>query len=290
MAYRRGDRIIRFTPSFLPFTLVYAAVMAAVRVVDWILYGIRIEGRENLRGLPRAVLVSNHTLLLDPALVSHAIRPRRTYFTMLEDTALIPYLGTFVRLLGGVPIPGGAAALRTLEGAASTALAELGLIHFFPEGECYRGCQDIRPFHPGAFLLACRAGLPVVPVTTVLHSRGLPAGFPPRVTMVIGSPVPPPPAGSSEHDLRRAAILMGRHVRALMQEAIDARGGSRALYRGVMPRLVKHPEPRTPCVASTGPLPSAHAGGPARDFATPEAPVRGSLRVDPGIVRLKPPA
>lgn len=254
MAYRRGDRIIRFTPGFLPFTLVYAGVMAAVRVVDWILYGIRIEGKENLRGLPRAVLVSNHTLLLDPALISHAIRPRRTYFTMLEDTALIPYLGTFVRLLGGVPIPAGAGALLSLESAARTALATTGLLHFFPEGECYRGNQDIRPFHPGAFLLACRTGLPVVPVTTVLRERRIlgraaigrgrrAVRLPPRVTMVIGRPVPPPPPTGSEHDLRRAAIAMGRQVRAAMQQAIDERAGSRTLYRGMMPRLVKHPPP-----------------------------------------------
>ena len=90
---------------------------------------------------------------------------------MLEETALIPYLGTFVRLLGAIPIPEGPNSLRRLDSAARTALRYTGFIHFFPEGELYRENQDLCPFHPGAFLLACRLGVPVVPVTTVLHQR-----------------------------------------------------------------------------------------------------------------------
>ena len=120
-----------------------------MRLVDLLVYRVRIKGKENLPRNGGAVLVSNHTLLLDPGILAHAIRPRRTYFTMLEETALIPFLGTFVRLLGGVPIPERPGALRTLDAAARTALREIGFIHFFPEGECYRENQEIQPFHPG---------------------------------------------------------------------------------------------------------------------------------------------
>ena len=230
MAYRRGDCIIGFAPGFIPFTALYAIVITAVRVVDWLLYRIRIEGRENLRGLGRAILVSNHTLLLDPGLIGHAIRPRRTYFTMLEETALIPFLGTFVRLLGGVPIPEGPGSLLALEAAARSALSELGLLHFFPEGECYRGCQDIRAFHPGAFLLACRMGLPVVPVTTVL-----------RETRLFGQ--------TRSRDLRaeHPVPAPGHHGDRKPGRAADVRGGQ--------------PRPEAGCPAHEPAGPSAHAGG-----------------------------
>jgi 1-acyl-sn-glycerol-3-phosphate acyltransferase len=236
MAYRRGDRIVGFTPSFIPFRALFGIIFALVRIVDWLAFGLRVEGRARLCGSGPAILVSNHTLLLDPGLIAHAVRPRRTYFTMLEDTATIPFLGTFVRLLGGLPIPSSPGSLRALEAAARTALGALGFLHFFPEGELYLGSQEIRPFHPGAFLLACRLEVPVIPVTTVLRERRI-RGLPPRVTVVIGEPVPPPRAQGP----RRAALLMGRRVRALMQETIDSRGGSRTLYRGMMPRLVKRP-------------------------------------------------
>ena len=80
----------------------------------------------------------------------------------------------------------------------------MGLIHFFPEGECYRWSQDIQPFRPGAFLLACRLGLPVIPMTTVLHERrwrgrtsvrvlGRTVPVPPVVTVIIGRPIMPRP-------------------------------------------------------------------------------------------------
>jgi 1-acyl-sn-glycerol-3-phosphate acyltransferase len=241
-----------YTPRFLPFMVVFHGVLAAVKVWDWCVYRIRIRGRENLRGLAGAVLVSNHTLLFDPGIVAHAIRPRRTYFTMLEETALIPFLGTFVRLLGGVPIPERVGALRTLHTAARSALALLGFIHFFPEGECYDGNQDIRPFHWGAFLLAARLGVPVVPVTTVLHERrwrGKPTisllghsfRLPPRVTIVIEAPRGAPWMGRPAGSRKAAAAAWADEVRGAMQAVIDREGGSRVLYRGLMPRLVKHP-------------------------------------------------
>ena len=203
MAYRKGTRIVNFTPGFLPFTAVFHIVLTLVRLYDWLVYRIRIRGRENLHGLRGAVLVSNHTLLFDPGIVAHVIRPRRTYFTMLEETAFIPYLGTFVRLLGAIPIPERVGALRSRDAASRSALQLLGYIHFFPEGECYRGSQEIHEFHPGAFLLACRLQVPIVPITTVLHEArwlgkspfriaGRLVRFPPRVTVVIGEPVRPP--------------------------------------------------------------------------------------------------
>jgi 1-acyl-sn-glycerol-3-phosphate acyltransferase len=129
MAYRVGEAIIRFTPEFLPFTCLYHMMLALVRMVGWLLYRIRFAGRENLRGRSEAVLVSNHTLLLDPGLIAHVISPRRTYFTMLEETALVPFLGTFVRLLGAVPIPERAGALRALEAAARRAVREAMQAH-----------------------------------------------------------------------------------------------------------------------------------------------------------------
>lgn len=253
MAYTRGARVMPFGPGFIPFTVVFQVVLNVVRLYGWAVYRIRFLGRENLRGLRAAVLVSNHTLLFDPGIIAHAIRPHRTYFTMLEETALVPFLGTFVRLLGGVPIPDRVGALRTLDTAARTALSDLGFIHFFPEGECYEGNQDIMPFHWGAFLLAARLGVPVVPITTVLRERrwrgkltvrilGREVRIPPRVTIVISPPCHAPAARADTPrppTLKEAAAAWGCEVRAAMQAVIDREGGSRSLFRGQMPRMGK---------------------------------------------------
>jgi len=260
MAYRKGNQIVGFTPSFLPFQAMFHLVMILVRAVDWLFFRIRIHGSRMLRECPRAILVSNHTLLFDPAVIAHSLGRRRTYFTMLEETALIPYLGTFVRLLGAIPIPEGAGSMLSLETAARRAIHEMGFLHFFPEGECYHWSQDIQPFRPGAFLLACRLGLPVIPLTTVLHERrwrgrssvrvlGRTVRIPPVVTVVIGRPIHPPlPAGGGDdlHSMRGLALRMAADVRRTMQDTVDRLGGSREIYRGRMPRLVKKPHPGEP--------------------------------------------
>jgi 1-acyl-sn-glycerol-3-phosphate acyltransferase len=260
VAYRKGIDVAAFTPSFLPFLAMFQLVMLPVRLVNWLFYRTSFVGRENLRAITKAILVSNHTMLMDPAVIAHALGSRRTYFTMLEETALIPYLGTFVRLLGALPIPEGVGSLLALESAARRALAQLGFLHFFPEGECYTWSQDIQPFRPGAFLIACRLGLPVIPMTTVLHERrwrgrhsirllGKTVPLPPVVTVVIGKPVWPPQATSALggeqqtlHALRGAALRMSVQVREIMQDSVDRLGGSREIYRGRMPRLVKRPD------------------------------------------------
>jgi 1-acyl-sn-glycerol-3-phosphate acyltransferase len=250
MAYTRGAPVIGFSHRFLPFVAMFHIVLMAVRICDWVVYRIRITGRHHLRRLDSGVIVSNHTLLFDPGIVAHAIRPRRTYFTMLEETALIPWLGTFVRLLGAIPIPERPAALRVLENAAGTAFHTLGFLHFFPEGELCLENQQLQPFHPGAFLLACRRGVPVVPVTTVLHQRlwrgrgtvrlhGRTVRLPPRIAVVIGAPVWPPAGAPSA---ARAAKEMAELVRSSMQHVIDSRGGCKTMSRGLMPRLVRRRE------------------------------------------------
>ena len=246
MAYERGKRISAYGPSFIPATVVFHFTLLLVMIVNRLIFRLRIEGRERLRRVSSGLLVSNHTLVLDPGIIAHVLRPQRTYFTMLEETACIPLLGTFVRLLGAVPIPARAAAMRTLEKAIRTNLQDLPFVHVFPEGECYLWNQEIEEFRLGAFYLACRLRLPVVPITTVLHQRhwlgretfhfaGRTLRIPPRVTVVVGEPVYP--NGTAERSAKREAAEMSRKIRSVMQRTIDQRGGSKSMSRGRMQRL-----------------------------------------------------
>jgi 1-acyl-sn-glycerol-3-phosphate acyltransferase len=245
MAYRRGTRIAAIRASFLPAKVMFHFTLLLVRLVDWLVFRLRIEGREHLQQVESALLVSNHTLILDPGIIAHVIHPRRTYFTMLEETACIPLLGTFVRLLGAVPIPSNGAAMRTLERAIRRDLQDLPFVHVFPEGECYLWNQQIETFRLGAFYLACRLRLPVLPVTTVLHRRrfmgresfhisGKTIRVPPQVTVVVGQPVYPAGRGIS---VKLQAEELARKVHRAMQRTIDRRGGSKGISRGRMPRL-----------------------------------------------------
>jgi 1-acyl-sn-glycerol-3-phosphate acyltransferase len=283
MAYRRGDSIVRFTPAFLPFTALYYILLPLATLFDRVVFGLKVRRKQNLSEIERAVLISNHTLLMDPGVISHAIRPNRAYFTMLEETALIPFLGTFTRLLGGIPIPEHRSSMLALGSAVHRALEKMSYVHFFPEGECYLWNQQLRPYHLGAFYLACRLNVPVIPLTIVLHERrlcgkeslrlaGRKLRLPPCVTVVIGKPLypgrfmgtaqynaiekaaEPSPikmgAGSGsitggKEALLKAAKAMSSHTMKLMQETIDRLGGSRTIYRGKMPRVARQNQKRT---------------------------------------------
>lgn len=246
MAYKRDGNIQTYRYSFIPAAVMFHFALLLVMLVDWLIFRLRIEGRERLRRVASALLVSNHTLVLDPGIIAHVLRPYRTYFTMLEETACIPVLGTFVRLLGAIPIPTRTAAMRSLERTIRRDLQDLPFVHVFPEGECYLWNQEIKDFQPGAFYLACRLGLPVVPITTVLRERrwlgrsafhfsGRTLRVPPQVTVVIGEALYP--KRTAHEAVKLEAIEMSRETRAIMQRTIDQWGGSKSLAKGKMPRL-----------------------------------------------------
>jgi 1-acyl-sn-glycerol-3-phosphate acyltransferase len=247
MAYKRGAKITAYRSSFIPATVIFHFTLLLVVIVNRLLFRLKIEGKEHLQRAASGLLVSNHTMVLDPGIIADVLRPQRTYFTMLEETACIPLLGTFVRLLGAIPIPTRIAAMRSLEKTLHTGLRDLPFVHVFPEGECYLWNQEIKEFQLGAFFLACRLRLPVVPITTVLHERrwlgrssfhfaGRAFRVPPQVTVVIGEAVYP--NGSVNRALKREAMEMSRKTRLIMQRTIDQLGGSKSLSKGKMPRLV----------------------------------------------------
>ena len=259
MAYGRGDPLIRRTALFLALS---KALTWLVELIGWpimkAIYGYRVRGRENLprreaslrkaensRDRRPVIFVSNHALPLDPLLHALSILPRFTYFTLLEDTVLTPVLGTFVRLLGGIPIPPDPDWLDDIEAAVKAALAGRGRIHFYPEGECFLLNQEIKPFKAGAFYYAIRCGAIIIPIVTVL-SRGGAAGasgaaarHPGRVRaeiLILPALEAPAASGRASADLH-ASIALARQTRAVMQAAIDTGGGDKSLYLGPMPRI-----------------------------------------------------
>jgi 1-acyl-sn-glycerol-3-phosphate acyltransferase len=250
MGYHRGDHPINPSLAFrLASHAVFYTVLYPVIFVSRVIFGLRLKGWRNLRRARPAFLVSNHTLLLDPGVLAAALFPFRTFFTMLEETALIPALGTFVRLLGAVPIPTDPHLFRRFETDIRSGLRSLGFVHFFPEGECYQWSQVVQPFHPGAFVLACRLGVPVIPVATVLRARswggrhfltlgGRKIHVPPRVTVVVGAPLHSSGGvGKARGTLRSAAQDLQQRAHRSIQAAIDREGGSKEIFRGQMPRI-----------------------------------------------------
>jgi 1-acyl-sn-glycerol-3-phosphate acyltransferase len=254
MAYKRGDPLINFSPlfRFVSAILETLAVVLVFSLIIFPLYSTRIEGGKKLRRFKGgAVVVANHTTFLDPVMIAAACFPRPIYQTLLEPTALAPFLGTLVRLLGGVPLPPGMGGLEKIVATAQTAFRYRHFFHFYPEGELSLNNQKIEPFKFGAFYVASRLNVPVFPVVTVFEEGRLEPGsffarkFPKQRVLVL-DPVRPKDfvrwTENGEIDMASVGDF-AETVRRLMQGEIDRRhalnprAGTQAYYKGFAPRL-----------------------------------------------------
>lgn len=155
------------------------------------LTGARVERAGDVPTGP-VVYVANHQTTLDILVLLVAI-PAPFLFVARASLSRLPLVGSVLRasvcVLVDRTAPGGAEAALD-EAAARLALGESVL--FFPEGT-RRPDGRLGPFYPGAFRLAQRAGLPIVPValgdTGALASEHLFAARPGSVRVRLGAPI-----------------------------------------------------------------------------------------------------
>jgi 1-acyl-sn-glycerol-3-phosphate acyltransferase len=253
MRYKKGGPLIDNSLFFrLCSTLTFYPVWHIAQLVNIILYSTSYEDRGKLHKYKgRAILVSNHTTLLDPVLVSGAMLPERTWHTMLERTVEAPFLGTFTRLLGGLPLPPGGGGIERIIASSEDIFKYRRFIHFYPEGECYVYNQEIMPFKTGAFFVAARLGLPVFPLITVFSEGLLKPKAPfarkfPKERLVVLDPVYPSAyikynsdgsiAMPSVKEFAAAVYNMMRNEIVKRRE-LNNREGTQAYFRGRMPRM-----------------------------------------------------
>jgi 1-acyl-sn-glycerol-3-phosphate acyltransferase len=126
------------------------------------------------------VVVANHASYLDGVVLKAAL-PARFSFVIKKEVSRVPLAGFVLRRIGSEFVDrfnrhaGGLDARRLIKAAdAGQALA------FFPEGT-FLEQPGLGKFHTGAFAIAARAGLPIVPIAIRGTRQVLPSGrFLPR--------------------------------------------------------------------------------------------------------------
>jgi 1-acyl-sn-glycerol-3-phosphate acyltransferase len=247
MPYKHGRPVIDLS---LPFRLAsawtfYLMIFPIAMLVNFMQYFTTYKHRWRLYALRRAITVSNHTTFLDPVKIAGLVIPRQIFQTMLEATVEFPVLGTFTRLLGGVPIPRGKSGYRKIFETGAKAFKYRRCLHFYPEGECYLYNQQIREFKSGAFKIAAELDIPVVPLVTVFSEGPFkPWSFwgrsLPLETLVVLEPEYPSAYVRRNEDgeiVSESLREFAEAVRQKMQKEIDRRGGSSAFSRGQMKRI-----------------------------------------------------
>lgn len=122
----------------------------------------------HVRGLNRlpdgpCVVVSNHASYLD-GLVLTAALPARFTFVVQDGAEKWPYIGLVIRRMGVTFVNRSSAKAGALQTRALIRRLQEGeSLTVFAEGT-FKPEPGLLPFRKGAFLMAARAGVPVVPV------------------------------------------------------------------------------------------------------------------------------
>jgi lysophosphatidate acyltransferase len=131
-----------------------------------------IEGEEYLTTRP-AIFVGNHQTELD-VLMLGAIFPPYCSVTAKKSLRNVPFLGWFMTLSRTVFIDRANRenAMKAFDGAVNEMRTHRQSVFIFPEGtRSYSDEPMLLPFKKGAFHLAVKAGVPIVPVVTENYSH-----------------------------------------------------------------------------------------------------------------------
>jgi 1-acyl-sn-glycerol-3-phosphate acyltransferase len=227
--------LLAFALVLLPFGitarrhLTHLAAQAFFRLAGM---PVRLLDSQHLPSGP-CVVVANHASYLDGVVLKAAL-PARFSFVIKKEVSRVPLAGFVLRRIGSEFVDrfnrhAGAMDARRLFKAAETGQA----LAFFPEGT-FLAQPGLGKFHTGAFAIAARAELPIVPIAIRGTRSILPSGRllprPGRIHIHVLPPLAPltgqdPAAATSQlRDQARARILA-----ALDEPDLSASDGVAAL-------------------------------------------------------------
>ena len=185
---------------------------------------VRMQGWENVEPGRPYIFCANHLSLIDTPVIFGKLPVQ---FRILAKRGLfrIPFLGWHLRRSGHLPVDRNnpRAARRSFERAAQK-IRDGNSLFIFAEGGRSRDGR-LQPFKAGPFLLAIKAGAPVVPVAILGTREVLPIGSicirPGQVEVVVKKPIST--AGMTRKDADRLANEVGEQIaRCLPEEGLDA--------------------------------------------------------------------
>lgn len=154
---------------------------------------VTVRGAELLPEGP-VIFMSNHQSNFD-ILALLAAMPRRIYLIAKKELFDIPVFGASMRRGGYIPLDRGHGreALKSMAMAAGM-IRDGKSVVMFPEGTRSKNLE-LLPFKRGGFILALKAGVPVVPVTINGSGRINPAGltriYPGSITITLHEAIMP---------------------------------------------------------------------------------------------------
>jgi 1-acyl-sn-glycerol-3-phosphate acyltransferase len=233
--------ILLLGPPMLVYSLLarstralYLVGMAGARMALW-LAGVRVEveGREKIPADQAVVFMPNHQSNADPPAV--IIQLPMVLGLAKKEFFRMPVLGRAMRLHGFIPVSrrkNREEAIRAVE-LAVVALKEGNPFLAYPEGTRSPDGR-LQPFKKGVFMMAIKAGVPIVPISVSgankIMRKGEMAMHPGSIRLTFHDPVPTAGLGlefrEKVMEQVRQAILSGLEAE---EQPLDVEAGGKPI-------------------------------------------------------------
>ena len=130
-----------------------------------------VVGRENLKGIKRAILTCNHVYIFDCLAVKYAVK-HKMKFVAAEFNNRKGFLGDMMRAEGIMPLSAKLSVQRKFAKALGEHLKSGHYVLFYPEQAMWYQYDKPRPLKNGAFRYAEKFDVPVVPTFITYRDSG----------------------------------------------------------------------------------------------------------------------
>ena len=195
--------------------LIYLTTWFVVFPLNCIRFGIKIEGREKIRRNRKLfangmMTVCNHVHRWDMLCVLQAMRYRKAWIPMWAQ-AFNGKDGFLMKHIGGIAIPESIRGLRKFDQALDELHAQKQWFHIFPESCSWYDYAPLRPFKTGAFNMAFKYALPILPMMITFRPRTgwrkLFRNDGPLLTIHVGDPIVPDCTAPRKEEVARMRDL-----------------------------------------------------------------------------------
>lgn len=150
--------------------LIIGFLYLLVRPILFFGCGFRIRGKEKIKGIKSAIVISNHVHYLDCLMVETLHNYFKVFHTGAGFNTKKDIRGKLMKYIGYLPLNGSYGAQKNLMLRIKDILSHGGYVHFYPEHALWQRYKKPRPFKSGAFKYAVKYNVPVIPTFITFES------------------------------------------------------------------------------------------------------------------------
>jgi 1-acyl-sn-glycerol-3-phosphate acyltransferase len=208
----------------------YNVVRAFVVTFCRLFWRVEVIGEHNIPSTGSFILSPVHRSNVDTPVVA-CVTKRRMRYMGKDGMWRFRFSAWFFTSAGGFPVHRGTADREALRTCMEVVAGGEPLV-MFPEGTRQSG-PIVEHLFDGPAYVACRTGVPIVPVGIGGSEPAMPKGAkfikPVKLVLIIGEPIHPPPVTDGGRVSRRAVTALTERLKSELQRLFDeaqARAGA----------------------------------------------------------------